>query len=140
MVDFGFSVPFAAVGKARARVVRCRDGQVRAFTPAKTAQFETRVGFFCRATMNAQGITLIQRPQAIRVWITALFAIPMSRKDTDGSPHTIRPDADNVAKAVLDGIQGIAFAEDCQVSVLTVAKRWTAGESRVDVTIKRDWE
>lgn len=140
MGEFAFVVPCEPVGKARARVVRCQDGQVRAFTPKKTAEFENRVGFFCRAAMNVLGASLIQRPQPIRVWITAVFSIPKSRKETDGAPHTSRPDADNIVKAVLDGMQGIAFADDCQVSAMTIVKRWTTGESHVEVSIKRDWE
>lgn len=37
-------------------------------------------------------------------------------------PHTSRPDADNIAKAVKDSLNSIVYVDDCQVSVLTVSK------------------
>lgn len=38
-------------------------------------------------------------------------------------PFTTRPDADNVLKALLDGLNGIAFKDDAQVVLATVIKR-----------------
>ncbi len=38
-------------------------------------------------------------------------------------PFTTRPDADNVLKALLDGLNGIAFNDDAQVVLATVIKR-----------------
>lgn len=43
-----------------------------------------------------------------------------------------RPDVDNYAKAVLDGMNKVVFKDDTQVERLTVSKRWTRkGESPV---------
>jgi Holliday junction resolvase RusA-like endonuclease len=49
--------------------------------------------------------------------------------------HDRKPDADNVAKIVLDGLSGIAFVDDNQVAILKVVKFWTATPG-VEVTIK----
>jgi Holliday junction resolvase RusA-like endonuclease len=49
--------------------------------------------------------------------------------------HDRRPDADNVAKIVLDGLSGIAFVDDNQVAILKVVKFWTATPG-VEVTVK----
>ena len=49
--------------------------------------------------------------------------------------HDRKPDADNVAKIVLDGLSGIAFVDDNQVAILKIVKFWTATPG-VDVTVK----
>lgn len=37
---------------------------------------------------------------------------------------TKKPDADNIAKAVLDGLNGVAFVDDSQVVALMVKKTY----------------
>ena len=54
----------------------------------------------------------------------------------DGTPHTKRPDADNVAKAILDALNGHAYNDDSAIALLTVRKYQTAGASRVEVIIE----
>ena len=49
--------------------------------------------------------------------------------------HDRKPDADNVAKIVLDGLSGIAFVDDNQVAILKVVKFWTETPG-VEVTVK----
>ena len=39
-------------------------------------------------------------------------------------PHTQKPDADNLAKAIADGLNRIAWADDSQVYELAVRKVW----------------
>jgi Holliday junction resolvase RusA-like endonuclease len=39
---------------------------------------------------------------------------------------TTKPDADNVVKAVFDGLNGVAFRDDVQVVDLRVRKRYSA--------------
>lgn len=54
----------------------------------------------------------------------------------DGTPHIKRPDADNVAKAILDALNGHAYNDDSAIALLTVRKYQTTGASRVEVTIE----
>ena len=77
----------------------------------------------------------------ISVHIAAVFALPKSKeRKRDPVPeqwHTSKPDADNIAKSILDALNGIAFKDDSQVARLTVFK-WTAAQgepARVDVEI-----
>ena len=49
---------------------------------------------------------------------------------------TKKPDLDNVLKAVLDGLNGIAFVDDSQVVAITVRKKYTLTPS-VAVAIYR---
>jgi len=51
--------------------------------------------------------------------------------------HTGRPDTDNLAKAVLDSLTGIAWRDDAQVSQLTASKIYVAGDEspHVEITV-----
>ena len=40
-----------------------------------------------------------------------------------GYPH--RPDVDNIAKAILDSLNGIAYKDDAQVTCLTIYKQYS---------------
>ena len=48
---------------------------------------------------------------------------------------TLKADADNIAKAVCDALNGIAYKDDKQIVSLTVLKVWTDGIERVEVDI-----
>lgn len=41
-----------------------------------------------------------------------------------GTPHIQKPDIDNIGKAICDGMNRIAFADDSQIAYLTMAKVW----------------
>ena len=56
----------------------------------------------------------------------------------DGTPHTKKPDIDNVAKSVLDALNGLAFDDDSLIHDLQIIKRYTIGEPRVEVTMEWD--
>ena len=72
------------------------------------------------------------------------MAIPKSRRRADGSAMprlaaTCRADIDNLAKAVLDCLQGedCIMADDRQVVKLTASKAWTQDEvGRCEIKVK----
>lgn len=47
---------------------------------------------------------------------------------------TVKPDTDNVAKIVLDALNGIAYHDDAQIVQLTVLKRYST-EPKVKVKL-----
>lgn len=57
----------------------------------------------------------------VRVRIS-VFKPLKSVKEDEWHPFTEKPDADNIAKAVLDGLNGVAFEDDAQVIDLEVRK------------------
>lgn len=59
----------------------------------------------------------------LAVWVEGLFALPKRVKVRNW--HTQRPDADNVAKAALDALNGVVFFDDAQVVTLKAEKRWS---------------
>ena len=51
-----------------------------------------------------------------------------------GTPHAGKPDADNLAKAIMDALNGVAWHDDGQVARLGVAKAWApAGAVVVEI-------
>lgn len=51
-----------------------------------------------------------------------------------------KPDIDNYAKGVLDGLNGTVIEDDWLVTDLSVSKRWTDGPARIEVTITKTEE
>jgi len=77
---------------------------------------------------------------AIRLSIASYFPIADTRKKkiTEGQPHTQRPDADNLLKAIADGCNGVVWNDDCAVYEKHVVKRWTHQQPRCEVTVEVD--
>ena len=67
---------------------------------------------------------LMEGPLAVR--IACYFKRPkrlMRRRDPEGPVlHIAKPDSDNLAKAVLDALNGVLYYDDCQVAELVVRK------------------
>ena len=129
-------MPGQPVGKGRPRAT-VRAGRARLYTPAKTEKYEARVALFAQQAMA--GRPVMAGPVALSV--TALFPIPTSwpkkrqaaaRAGTE--QHTKRPDADNCAKAILDGLNGVVWKDDSQVVTLSIEKRY-AEVPRVEVLV-----
>lgn len=85
--------------------------------------------------------------KAIRATIRAYFFVPKSyskqkRQLIARFLHLprVKPDSDNIAKIILDGLNGIAYKDDSQVTTLIVRKRYTFDERNegVLVEIKED--
>ena len=53
-------------------------------------------------------------------------AMQWKRRAMPRVPHTVKPDADNLAKASLDSLLGVVMQDDSQIAVLHVTK-WIAG-------------
>lgn len=119
-------------GKERPRFNR-KTGVV--YTPVKTKNYEQMI----RNEYIKQGGKLLNGE--ICVVIQAYFKIPKHAKKAekhlmlDGfvEPQK-KPDIDNIAKIVLDGLQSVAFADDKQVTSLIVRKNY-GEESMVTIFI-----
>lgn len=128
-----FTVPGIPVGKGRPRFMK--NGHT--YIPQKTRDYEGKVVqcWQCQSGKGfADGIPLTAT-------VTAFFTVPKStskKKATmlDGTPHIKRPDADNVAKAILDALNGHAYNDDSAIALLMVRKYQTTGASRVEVIIE----
>jgi crossover junction endodeoxyribonuclease RusA len=77
-------------------------------------------------------------PEPVNVVIDFVFARPKSHLRKSGvredAPVLPRSDLDNMAKAVLDALNGVAWVDDSQVSRLVVEKSY-GSEGRTTVRI-----
>jgi Holliday junction resolvase RusA-like endonuclease len=119
-------------GKARPRVFNGH-----AMTPEITVNYENWV----KACYQQQEGKYLEGQ--IRATLTAYFTIPKSytnkRKEAikQGEEHPQKkPDVDNIAKIILDSLNGIAYKDDSQVVELRVNKRFTEGMERVEFELK----
>lgn len=110
--SFVFEVRGEVVGSARPRVTRHGT-----YIPAKTRRYrETIKGNFIE-----QGGRVMRGPLSVR--IDVYRKLPKSRpKRMESEPDTFKPDVDNIAKNVLDALNGLAWEDDSQVVALTVRK------------------
>lgn len=121
-----FRVEGQPVGKARARTV-ARHGFVQSYTPQKTRDYEAKVR---DAYIKAGGEMFPDGP--LGVLITAYFEVPKSysKKNADACragkiKPTGKPDLDNIAKLVLDALNGVAFKDDSRVCKIFMVKLYT---------------
>jgi Holliday junction resolvase RusA-like endonuclease len=115
-----FVIPGNPFGKQRPRFSR-KSG--RAFTPAETVSFERTVGQIAMQHFPQP----IEGPVKLTVWATFVPPQSWSKKKTAETlhrPHIQRPDLDNIAKAIADGLNRIAWADDGQIAEMNVRKVW----------------
>jgi Holliday junction resolvase RusA-like endonuclease len=130
-MEIEFIIHAPPTGKARPRVT-----SHGTYTPKATRDFETLV----RLEYKSQGGKSFEdRPVA--VYIIAYYAVPKgtarhkaSLMLADRLRPTKKPDADNIAKAICDALNGIAYNDDSQITALYVRKAY-GSEARATVTI-----
>ena len=113
-----FEVPGQPVAKGRPRVAVI-GGRARAYTPAKTVNYEASVAYAGKDAMV--GKEPLDGPLALTVF--AHFLTP-KRGKKEGDYHTGRPDADNVLKAAADALNGIVWRDDAQVASAQIIKTY----------------
>lgn len=130
-MKYEFEVPGEIVGKERPRV-NMYTGRV--YTPNKTKDYEFLVQqYFKIKYPNYQVLE-----GRISIDIIAYLKIPNSTSKTKTqemlenkiSP-TKKPDADNIAKSILDAMNGFVFKDDNQVSKISIEKRFALEEKAV---------
>jgi Holliday junction resolvase RusA-like endonuclease len=128
-----FTVGMKPAGKARPRFTRFG----HAYTPESTARAEAMIGYAARNVLRGK------QPAAgpVRVSITAYVQLPASTSKRKafvmlGSPVCKKPDADNIAKLVLDALNGVAWVDDKQVYSVS-AEKYYSTDNKINVSI---WE
>lgn len=123
MIDaLAFTIPGEPRGKGRPRFGRSRAGFAVAYTDDKTAAYENLV----KLSATRAGARVVDGPLAVQ--IRAFFAPPQSWSKKRraaalaGQEVPGRFDIDNISKAVLDGLNGIAFVDDKQIASLFATK------------------
>ena len=119
-------------GKARPRFFNGH-----AITPKDTINYENWV----RLCYQQQDRRTLEGP--IRATIIAYYKVPKSYtkkrvqaiKNGRQYPQK-KPDADNIAKIILDSLNKIAYEDDSQIVELTVLKRYTEENERVEFELE----
>lgn len=126
------------VGKGRPKF-SVINGKAHVRTPERTVCYQQDIQWEysrqCKEKRFPDGVPLA-------VDIIAYYRIPSSqsekvkRKMQEGTIRpTKKPDCDNVIKAVLDALNGLAYKDDCQVCEIALHK-WYSKNPRVEVEIR----
>lgn len=135
-----FTVPGKPQGKARARTV-CdpRTGRVHSYTPEKTAAYEALIRQYYKINRGIHFGGAVM----LRVEIAAIYEIPKSYSKKkveeirrDDKRPTVKPDCDNIIKAVLDALNGVAYDDDAQVVAVSCSKRYAAEGEDAHITVR----
>lgn len=112
-----FTVPGEPFSKARARVVHGH-----AFTPERTRVAEAGIAWAFRAVAGSYTPT-VDTDYAVHV---EFYAATRQRRDID-----------NMLKLVLDGLNGLAWPDDSQVTRVSARKSYVASrdEARTEVAV-----
>jgi len=110
-----------AKGRARNRII---NGHAWSYTPSKTkkAQDELRA-LFIEALAHA-GLGMYPALVPVKLSVTFYRTKAKWLKRKESLPYR-KPDLDNFLKLLLDALNGVAFADDAQITSMVVKKRWT---------------
>jgi len=101
-------------------------GHARIFTPKTTEAYEKEIR---AAWVRANGDKPEEGPLRARIY----FGLPIPKSETKGNKlqmiqrkvfPTKKPDLDNLAKAVLDALNGVAYKDDCQIVTMLSRKNY----------------
>lgn len=134
-----FTIPGKPRGKERPRVYHnTKIGRVIARTPDKTLYYENEIAWYCTQATNGE---YYAGNEPIEVIVEGFYPIPSSwsKKKTQAAVEgrilpTVKVDLDNLCKAVLDALNGVAFDDDKQIVSLKCTKLYST-LPHVDVTI-----
>lgn len=121
-----FMIPGEPTGKGRPSFTRSG----HAYTPERTASYEQTVRQAYKAEFP--GSEPIPAGVPVAVKIIAGYSIPKSTSKIKAERMlageimpTKKPDADNIAKAICDALNGLAYHDDSQITMLCVSKTYT---------------
>lgn len=133
---YEFEVPGEIIGKERPRV-NMYTGRV--YTPNKTKDYE----FLVQQYFKIKYPSYKELEGRLSISIIAYLKIPKSTSkvktqemlENKISP-TKKPDVDNIAKSILDAMNGFVFKDDNQVSKISIEKRYALEEKAVIIVEK----
>ena len=115
-------------GKERPRFTA--NGHV--YTPDAQAEHERAIR---RAWMDRWGMEPVSSKCPVAVIVS--FSKPLPKSVRQPRPWIIKPDIDNLAKSVLDALNGVAYADDAQIVKLQAVKQSQQldTEARISITV-----
>ena len=128
MNDFGFVIDGVPTAKGRPRFTSV-GGFARTYTPAKTKNAEGMIEWLAINAMKKNQNTLITEPLIIFIEFRMPIPKSFSKAKTlscqcGETVPTVKPDADNLAKTVLDAMNKTVYKDDSQIVDLIIRKRY----------------
>lgn len=146
MLELRTVVPGEPVAQGRPRFTRYSRGRAlsapRAIDPPRSREWKERAAGEFFATVARAGLKRPVFGGPVELWILAVFACPRSehrkRNPPKRRPRATAPDAENVAKAVMDAGKNILWRDDGQVARLVVEKVFGAQDEApcVEVVVR----
>lgn len=126
-------IPGCPVAQPRAKATTI-NGYARMYTPTTANAFKATVAM---ATERAHPGPPLEGP--LRVSVIFVLPRPKSmfwkKRPMPREPHCSKPDADNLAKAAMDSLKGIAWHDDAQVADIRVRKFIASGYEQAHTQI-----
>ncbi len=129
----GDAVP---MGRPRTAVIK---GHARIYQPQKSQEYKAYVRMVVSEYMREHGIPTLD--DGVSIYLLFKMAVPKSftkKKRVsalEGNTRpTKKPDLDNLAKTILDALNGIAYRDDSQIVRLSLEKTYSE-ESEVEIFI-----
>jgi Holliday junction resolvase RusA-like endonuclease len=134
-----FTIEGTPVPKGRPKFSKV-GGFVRTYTPKKTSDYETIVQETAKQAMGPTEV--LETPLAVYLYFRLPIPKSYPKKRLEACLRglerpTKKPDIDNLAKSVLDGLNGIVYLDDGQIVSLHVTKVYSSAPG-VDVLVKEE--
>ena len=118
-----FRVPGQPIKKSRPKVGRARRNDGTEFptvrTPAETRHWQAIVGTYAQ---NAKVVPMDGPLRMSVLFVHKMTGTPLKRSKRPWRYKETIPDVDNLAKLVMDALNGIAYRDDSQVAELRTLK------------------
>lgn len=100
-------IPQGSMSVFRGRIVHARSKELRAY----------------RDLIGSVAAQSFSQPLTGAVRVDLRFIMPKPKTVKRERPH-VKPDLDKLVRAVLDGLTGVAYVDDAQVTSVTATKRY----------------
>lgn len=134
-------IEFSVLGEPRGKE-RHRTGKYGTYTPRKTVEYEKAIQKAFRSYWDIPELPFPGK-KLLTVSIAAYYKIPKSESKKAKSEMasnkirpTKKPDVDNIAKIVMDALNGVAWKDDAQVVSLIVHKYYAQDEPYIHVILE----
>jgi len=122
VLDMFFEIEPVAKGRPKARIIKFNDYSkqdfVSIYTPTKTRKYENTIHLMALEFKRDKYPDVMWEGCPLHAKIVFYMPRPKSstKAEKENPWHFKRPDADNLEKAFIDGITGVFFKDDAQIS------------------------
>lgn len=131
MARFSFAILENPVPKGRPRLGRGNSTR----TPQKTRTYERTVAWRSKGAWNYEGHN--EPLGGIPISISLKFYMKRPKRITSKTVGGC--DLDNLVKSVLDGMQGVIFADDRQITKIAAEKHYAAPSDHPYTYVELEW-